>query len=161
MNLLPLEHKLSEHFTVAEVTCYCGCGFGRHDGDVGEEALRRLELVRGEICRRTGMDVPLRITPKGGCRCSEANRKAGGAMPDEEKGLPGSAHLRGTGFDIVPSWGWLGLFKRTGLTRFDVVKIAEEIFAEGGVGSDLYGQGGIVHVDYDPELIRWKRFRRW
>jgi len=159
--LLPLDHKLSEHFTVGEVSCYCGCGFGTHEGDVGAEAMRRLELMREEICRSANMDVPLRITPKGGCRCPEANAKAGGAMPDSKTGAPGSAHLRGTGFDILPAWGWHKTYLFTGLTRFDFIKIAEEIFAEGGVGSNLYGVDGIIHVDYDPELIKWKRFRRW
>jgi len=155
------EKYLSRNFQAKEFACYCGCGFGLNDGDVSELAVAKLQTLRDIIQKKTGVEVPLRITPKGGCRCPEANRKAGGAMPDSRTGAPGSAHLRGAGFDILPVWGWPKTYNVTGLTRLDIVKLAEDVFAEGGVGSNRYGADGIIHIDYDPILIEWKRFRRW
>lgn len=70
----------SPHFTRAEFTCRCGCGFAAVD----KELLDLLEEVRRSFAS------PVVITS--GCRCEAHNQAVGGA--------PGSYHVKGMAADI-------------------------------------------------------------
>ena len=84
MSVLPtLENfmgDISEHFSRAEFSCHCGCGFD----DVS------LHLVSALQCLRIVLDEPIHIVS--GCRCSKRNTECGGVKD--------SQHLRGTAADI-------------------------------------------------------------
>lgn len=71
---------VSKHFTMEEIKCNCGCGYG----DVRHELLYRLEVARS-LAR-----LPFIITSW--CRCDVYNGKVGGSID--------SSHLRGLAVDI-------------------------------------------------------------
>lgn len=75
---------LTPHFTVEELECKCGCGFGRQPGDVSPRLLALLEGIRVEV------GVPVVINS--GCRCDQHNA--------DEGGVPGSVHTLGEAADI-------------------------------------------------------------
>ena len=115
---------LSPHFKREEFACGCGCGFGMNDGDVSEELLAILELVRLDASR------PLKINS--GCRCVYHNRAVGG--------VPDSAHTRGTAVDVAVYGG---------KDRHAIVEAALVHGAQGvGVASNF------VHIDVDELLPR-------
>jgi len=72
--------KVSEHFTMAELACRCGCGKFNMDGLF----LSFLGAVR------LYYNAPMKITS--GCRCTEHNARVGGAKD--------SAHVMGLAVDV-------------------------------------------------------------
>jgi hypothetical protein len=72
------------HFYVYEAACRCGCGFGRHRGDVSVGLIILLEKVRHEINR------PLFVNSM--CRCEAHNRTV--------NGVDGSIHILGEAVDL-------------------------------------------------------------
>jgi len=73
--------KISEHFTRAEFSCKCNCGFNTVDAGL----IDLLEEVRNHF------DKPVVITS--GCRCPEYNERVGGSA--------GSQHKLGRAADII------------------------------------------------------------
>ncbi len=71
---------LSKHFSRAEFSCSCGCGFDTVDA----ELIVKLEKARAFF------DAPLNINS--GCRCKKKNKQVGGAEH--------SPHLDGKAADI-------------------------------------------------------------
>ena len=145
MEILTPDTKLTPHVTVSEYACRCGCGLGTHPEDVVWDTLWRFEEIR-----HISGDYPFLL---GGCRCINHNKTVGGS--------PNSAHLRCSALDTKPLNGWGALLEATGITRDRFVEICEEIIGDGGVGRDLYGKFGIVHIDRDPELMASNPGRRW
>ena len=89
--------KVSEHFTIDEVKCKCGCGFC----EINNELLRKLEILRRK------MERPIII--ESWCRCPMHNKEVGGAER--------SSHLEGEAVDIRCSGS---------RTRFLIIKYALE-----------------------------------
>ncbi|MBL5899944.1 serine/threonine protein kinase [Lelliottia amnigena] len=75
--------NLSEHFSIGEFTCRCGCGFD----SISPELITVLEDVRMHF------GAPVKINS--GCRCEKHNAKVGG--------VPNSQHVQGIAADIVVS----------------------------------------------------------
>ena len=148
MGILTPDTKLTPHVTVSEYACRCGCGLGTHPKDIEWDILHRFEEIR----HRAG-DYPFFINS--GCRCEKHNAEI------KPPGSRNSAHLRCSALDLFPVGGWIKFLSKTELSRDEFVKICEEIIGEGGVGSDLYGKFGIVHIDRDPELMASRPGRRW
>jgi uncharacterized protein YcbK (DUF882 family) len=115
---------LSEHFSKAEFSCRCGCGYGTRDGDVSSELIHILEAIREDYGR------PMIINS--GCRCPDYNSAVGG--------VPNSAHTRGTAADVHVAGGY---------NRRKLVDLAVMNFASGiGVANTF------VHIDVDDVLPR-------
>lgn len=72
--------NLSDHFSVNEFACRCGCGFS----SVSPKLIALLESIRSNF------NAPVNITS--GCRCAAHNRAVGG--------VANSQHLQGTAADI-------------------------------------------------------------
>ena len=131
---------------MSEYACRCGCGLGTHPKDIEWDILHRFEEIR----HRAG-DYPFFINS--GCRCVLHNKAVGGSN--------NSAHLRCSALDIFPAGGWRKFTEKTGFDRDILIGICGEVVEDGGVGSDLYGKFGIVHIDRDPELMASRPRRRW
>ena len=128
--------NLSEHFTVEEFECKCGCGFRFPS----QKLIDNLELLRAALG-----DKP--IIPKSGNRCPPHNKAEGGA--------PHSQHIRGAAADIyVP-----------GMTPAEVMAVAETIGPVVGKPNEVDGFGGlgvgstIIHVDVRPRKSDGTRAR--
>lgn len=74
----------AQHFYVYEMACPCGCGLGRHEGDVNPKLIELLEAIRAETGR------PLFVNSA--CRCPAHNRAVGG--------VDGSVHELGDASDL-------------------------------------------------------------
>lgn len=107
----------AEHFYVHEFACRCGCGFGRHSGDVSQFILELLENVRRDV------GGPLHVTS--GCRCKDHNRAV--------RGVEGSVHTICEAADVRADGG---------RRKHEIQKSAYAHGATGvGVGEDY------IHVD--------------
>jgi uncharacterized protein YcbK (DUF882 family) len=85
--------KLSEHFTLSEFRCRCGCG-----GESQPEILANLKRVAAmlEKVRQAIGGKALIVTS--GYRCLKHNEAVGGVMPSERS--DGSLHLTGQAADV-------------------------------------------------------------
>lgn len=90
-----MKRMVSEHFSVDELACRCGCGLM----NVSPRLVELLERMRHEANRP--------LSPTSGSRCEKRNR--------EEKGAKHSKHLTGEAVDI---------FTRNGAERHELLKIA-------------------------------------
>ena len=79
---------MSEHFSAAETSCHCGCGYN----PVSDTLLDFLECLRNEISYRyrNGQEIALNVNCV--CRCPSHNAEVGG--------VPNSQHVDGTAADI-------------------------------------------------------------
>jgi hypothetical protein len=68
------------HFGPHEFACQCGCGFGTRPGEVSEELLDGLELIRAEVDE--GVYV------ESGARCTDHNQAVGGVPDSAHTPLP-------------------------------------------------------------------------
>ena len=84
---------LSDHFDSSEFACKCGCGYGTRQGDVSEDLIELLELMREGY-------GPIRVNS--GNRCSVYNASIGG--------VANSAHTIGQAADLSVSGGKLRRF---------------------------------------------------
>jgi hypothetical protein len=131
---------LTEHYSLDELECKCGCGLGSVPEDYPKEFLELIET------RRRILDRP--SVPTSGFRCPTHN--------ENEGGVPDSAHTRGA-LDERVEGGWM---------RWEAVLASVLAFCvlEGEIPADearrLYGRmrmkgGGVgvaktfVHVDAD------------
>ncbi|MEW6233834.1 MAG: D-Ala-D-Ala carboxypeptidase family metallohydrolase [Candidatus Omnitrophota bacterium] len=98
--------KLSEHFTLEEFACRCGCG----EADADPRLIASLEALREAV------HAPIHINS--GRRCEKQNKKVGGS--------PNSQHLTGKAADI-----WM-----ENVTPQEIARQAAEIeaFRKGGIG---------------------------
>jgi zinc D-Ala-D-Ala carboxypeptidase len=69
---------LTEHYSLAELACKCGCGYGTRASDYDPEWLEFIELRRRILARPSA--------PTSGKRCPSHNAAVGG--------VPDSAHER-------------------------------------------------------------------
>lgn len=72
---------LSEHFSVAEFQCKCGCAIC----NVDQALINKLELLRSQIGKK--------IIITSGCRCPEWNKKIGGKPNSQHITTPKRACL--------------------------------------------------------------------
>ena len=98
--------SVSDHFTLEEITCRCGCGFANYD----VRLLAGLEALRAIIAK------PIHVNSW--CRCQKHNAEVGGVRH--------SQHTIGRAADIVVH----------GVSPEKVAEIAEQIpcFGRGGIG---------------------------
>lgn len=138
--------QLTDHFSVEELACRCGCGFGTRVEDYEPGFLEFLELVRVIFGRP--------IHPTSGARCTDHNRAVGGVNL--------SAHTRAAALDATASNGYerhgllvayvLALAVRRGrLDLDDAIELASELIAHGG-GFGLAKT--FAHLDVDVHLPR-------
>ena len=114
------------HFYVYEAACKCGCGFGRHEGDVSTELVLLLEKVRQEIGH------PLFVNSM--CRCEAHNRAVGG--------VDGSVHTLGEAADLRTVGGG---------RRHEVEKAGYRHGATGvGTGGDF------IHLDVHDGSVKFR-----
>lgn len=97
-------NKLSEHFSIKEFTCKCGCGQYKYDPVL----LAKMECLRAAIGNRP-------ILVSSGYRCEKHNKNVGGAK--------NSYHMKGKACDI-----------RVNGNMAELQKMADRIFSNGGVG---------------------------
>lgn len=115
---------LSAHFSSREFACQCGCGYGTHPGDVRQELLDLLELIREDLGQ------PMRVSS--GNRCTQHNAAVGG--------VANSSHTRGFAADI---------FVGGGSKRRRLMDLAVKHHAPGiGIAKTF------VHIDADNVLPR-------
>jgi len=76
---------IPQHFTIDELTCRCGCGFGSAWTDYAPELLILLDQIRRRL------DRPVRVTS--GARCVAHNLGV--------DGRPNSEHLVGAAADLA------------------------------------------------------------
>lgn len=133
--LLPLSHKLSDHLTVGEIQCKCGCGYGRSEGDISPEIVAIFEQIRKQLRKAIGQETPLIISS--GCRCRQHNRAIGGAKK--------SRHLVCDALDI----------RKPNAIDYDTFyEICDQAVGDkGGVGK--YKSKSFVHVDARGYYQRW------
>lgn len=129
----PETTKVSEHFTLNEVDCNCGCGASRVD----VRQLPALEQMRLELGKIVGREVPLIVNSF--VRCPSYNRHIGGAS--------NSKHLSGKATDVrsIPSVSVQDLF---------LAALRVPTFLHGGIG--VYASRGFVHVDCRGYKSRWQ-----
>lgn len=89
--MLPMDSQVRPHFRVSELACPC-CGIFVYNS----YTLDMLESFRDAV------QSPVQVTS--GSRCVRHNKEVGG--------FPNSAHLYGTGFDVLPPAGLLGTWSR-------------------------------------------------
>jgi hypothetical protein len=73
--------KISEHFSIDEVQCHCGCGYSL----INRELLDMLEKARKLAC--------VKFIINSWCRCQTYNDSLPNSVPD-------SAHIKGKAVDI-------------------------------------------------------------
>ena len=127
-DLLPMAalYPGAEHFYVHEVACRCGCGFGRHPGDVNPHLVELLEAIR----RETGHP----LIPNSVCRCPMHNRAVGG--------VENSVHTLGEAADLRAIGGE---------RKYGVVRAA---FAHGARGVGVYDN--FTHVDVHDGSVKFR-----
>lgn len=117
--------QLSDHFTLAEMACRCGCG-GESKPDILANLKRTAAML--EVVRNACGNKP--ITVNDAYRCQDHNRAVGGE--------PQSFHMRGMAADITVE----------GLPSSKVQAIARKIIPVGGLGS----YSTFTHVDIRPRI---------
>ena len=82
---------ISEHITIDEVSCNCGCGFGDKQGDLQKGIIDIFEEIRQQVSLYIGIDTPIYISS--GCRCEAYNSIVSKAKD--------SFHTKGQALDIL------------------------------------------------------------
>ncbi len=124
--------KISENFTDNEFRCKC-CGRLPENG-ISQGLLKKLEILRAELCAIAGTDVAITVTPHGGYRCPRQNQASGGARS--------SQHLLGNAADIQVA----------GFAPTAVTALAKKLFPKsGGIGA----YPTFTHIDDRRQLARW------
>ena len=113
---------LSQNFSRSEFQCRCNCGLGMREGDISEELISRLQIVRMAYSK------PMRILS--GLRCPAHNQNI--------KGSPTSSHMKGLAVDIeAPS----------GADMHKLVSKLIPFFKRMGI----YQKQRFIHVDVDED----------
>ena len=113
---------ISKNFSRSEFACKCGCGFSTVD----VKLLEVLEITRAKYGA---------VKINSACRCSEHNKKIGGAY--------GSKHKLGIAADIVVK----------GIDPTDVYKFLD-MFQPNKYGVGKYDS--FTHIDVRNNKARWK-----
>ena len=113
---------LTENFSRAEFECGDGCGLGLNDGDISDELISRLQVVR------VAYKKPIRILS--GLRCPAHNENI--------KGSPTSSHMKGLAVDIEAP---------NGADMHKLVAKLIPFFKRMGI----YQKQRFIHVDVDYE----------
>lgn len=122
----PMEEPGTAHFKMREFRCKDGTDVPRDYWSNLQRAMDRLEVLRSELGNRP-------ITIVSGYRTPAYNKRCGGAK--------NSQHMYATAADIRVS----------GLTPSQVYKVANEVYADGGLGKyDTF-----THVDVRGKRARW------
>jgi uncharacterized protein YcbK (DUF882 family) len=120
--------KITEHFTIGEMCCKCGCNTIPNDiFDNLKKLCVQLELLRAEIGR------PITVISQ--YRCVARNKKIGGA--------PKSRHISGRAADIVVE----------GMSPEEVAKAADKLFR--GIG--IYSSFTHLDIRKSVFKARWKK----
>lgn len=111
---------LSQNFSVKELECRCGCGYGTKDNDVDPMLISKLQLARDAYKK------PIKILS--GLRCEFHNIQNVG-------GSPSSSHCKGKAVDIavankqemlimvrklIPFFSRMGIYKDESFIHVDV-----------------------------------------
>jgi len=117
---------VTDHFTVEEISCHCGCKFMDYD----PRQLGAMEFLRA----LAGVPLPA----SSWCRCPKHNKAEGGR--------PRSQHLLGRGTDIKP----------VEIAPIELARLALEVpaFARGGIG--VYDWGCHFDCRGYPARWGWK-----
>ena len=118
---------ISEHLSIVEILCNCGCGFGSKKGDFSLKTAIMFERIRNALCTFRGREVQLYVSSA--CRCEEYNTRVGGAKK--------SQHKKGFALDIL---------KPDGVSYKDFYRIVCDVVRRQGVVGQ-YASGSFIHID--------------
>ncbi len=125
MNLYPGK----SYFSTGEFECPCDCGFGKHQEDIEEDLIDRLNMMR--ILYGKSMVVT------SGARCEEYNASIGGVAHSAH--LPHPVHGRCRAVDILV---------RNGQERLQLIDLARMVGIERiGIAPNF------LHFDVEDELL--------
>lgn len=125
---------ISEHITIDEVSCNCGCGYGEKQGDLQQGIIDIFEMIRREVSLYLGIDTPIYISS--GCRCEAYNSTVSNAKQ--------SYHTKGQALDLhLPN-------------EMEFEKFAEIcIIVMAGIGGlGIHKKKNFIHIDNRTKVWR-------